>query len=104
MSDQRLPYRVPPEALESPRGYLRRVAFVHSLESVLWLLDLAGLSGPGDLECESRVRPIAYALRMNDDEWRSISYLRCEGNNGFRKRCYFGHVIAADRLNYGRPR
>lgn len=70
----------------------------------MWLVELAGLKGAAQLEDPDSVEKIAFALRLEPDEWRWMAYLRVGSHGPFRKRSFFGQEIAADRLNYGRPR
>lgn len=96
--------RIAPAGLESPRGYLCRAAACFSYDSALWLTDLANFARADDLELTEKVDELAYALRLDPDQWRSMLYLKVREGNGFWRRQYFGQLIAANRLNYGAPR
>jgi TniQ len=96
-----VPFRVDPLKWESPRGYLCRVAAAHSYASPLWLLKVAGLSSPAESESEHNVAAMAFALRLSEEEWRSMTYLRICGAGRFKKCRFLGHVVAASQLNLG---
>lgn len=96
--------KIAPIPLESPRGYLVRVAECFSYASPCWLTELAAFTRADDLELAERVNQLAYVLRLDPNEWRSMLYLKVKEGNRFWRRHFFGHLIAADRLNYGAPR
>ena len=108
MSNQagaRLPFRVDPIPLESPRGYFCRVASVHGYDTPQWLAHLAGISGyKADLDCEDHQRPIAHALRLEPQEWLAMCYGPVKGTGRFAQRMFCGRVVRRDQFNYRRPR
>jgi hypothetical protein len=99
----RLLFRVDPLPLESPRGYLCRVAQVNSFHSPLSLVQLAGLR-VADLERSSGARRIAYLLRLEPEEWASMCYRHVKGPGRFEERLFYGRAVRADQFNYRRPR
>jgi hypothetical protein len=96
--------KVDPHPLESPRGYLCRLAQRFCYGDAGWILDLAGYRKADDWEYRSKTERLATVLRLPGDLWRSKVYLRVNTGNRFLQRQFFGHLIAADRLNYGAPR
>lgn len=100
----RLLFRVDPIPLESPRGYLCRVASAHGYDSPTWLIHPAGLSGPRvALDREDRVRFIAHLLRLEPEEWLAMCYRQVTGP-GRLQRFFCGKPISPHHLNLGRPR
>ena len=95
---------IAPLELESPRGYLCRVAGCFSYASPLWLTELANFTRADDLELAEKVDELAFALRLEPDLWRSMLYLKVKDGKRFWRRQFFGQLISADRLNYGAPR
>lgn len=96
--------RIVPIGLESPRGYLCRVAGCFSYASPLWLTELAGFTRADDMELPEKVDELASVLRLDPDQWRSMLYLKVREGKRFLRRQFFGQLIAASRLNYGAPR
>jgi len=97
-------FRVDPIPLESPRGYLCRVAGAHRYDSPQWLVNLAGL--PEDaaaLEREDRARRIAHLLRLEPQEWLAMCYRQVAGP-GRPQRFFCGKPVSANFLNFGKPR
>jgi len=87
----RLPFRVEPMPLESPRGYFCRVASVHRYDTPLWLMHLAGISGyRANLDREEHWEPIAHALRLDRKEWLAMCYGPVKGIGRFSQRMFFG--------------
>jgi hypothetical protein len=99
----RLLFRVDPAPLESPRGYLCRVAHAHGYKGPSWLTDLAGLS-PHGLEREGRAAQLAYTLRLETQEWLQMCYERLRGEGRYARRSFSGQAIDAFQLNYRWPR
>jgi hypothetical protein len=99
----RLLIRVDPLPLESPRGYLSRVAQVNSYHSPHSLVQLAGL-GVADLDRNSGTRRIAHLLRLEPEEWASMCYRHIIGPERFEERLFYGRAVRADQFNYRRPR
>ena len=101
----RLPFRVEPTPLESPRGYFCRVASVHRYDTPLWLMHLAGISGyRANLDREEHWEPIAHALRLDLKEWLAMCYGPVKGTGRFAQRMFCGQTVRADQFNYRRPR
>lgn len=101
---RKLRRRIEPFPLESPRGYLCRVAQCCGYASPDWITELAGLVRADDLEASEKAEKLASVLRLATNEWSAMAYLRIKGSATFRRRQFFGCLIAADRLNYGAPR
>lgn len=99
----RLLFRTDPLPLESPRGYLCRVAHAHRYNGPCWLADLAGIP-PTGLASEDRAKDLAYALRLEVLEWLGMCHKHTEGRGRFKRRSFLGEVIDAFQLNYRRPR
>ena len=99
----RLLFRVDPVPLESPRGYLCRVAYEHSYIGPLSLAQLAGVPGSA-LERTDRYEPISRLLRLEPEEWRAMCYQHVKGRDRHNQRLFYGQRISADDLNYGCPR
>ena len=99
----RLLFRVDPHPLESPRGYLCRVAQANSYQSPLSLVQLAKLR-VADLERRGGVQRIAHLLRLTPGEWASMCYRHIKGPGQFEERLFYGCAVRADQFNYGRPR
>jgi len=89
--------------LESPRGYLCRVAHAHGYCGPGWLADLAGIP-PGGLEREDRATPLAHVLRLEVSEWLRMCYRPVKGKERFERRSFLGVLIGAHQLNYRHPR
>ena len=89
--------------LESPRGYLCRVAHSHGYCGPGWLADLARIP-PGGLEREDRATPLAHVLRLEVAEWLRMCYRPVKGKERFERRSFLGVLIGAHQLNYGHPR
>lgn len=100
----RLPCRVNPVPLESPQGYLRRVAQTYRYESVKCLANLAGLKSTRGLERDNHAARLAHLLRLDPTEVNSICYMKVTDNYNHSGRLFFGHVIGIDRLNNYKPR
>ena len=101
--DVRLLFRVDPLPLESPRGYLCRVAHEHSYIGPLSVVRLAGLPGAA-LERADGINQISHTLRLEPEEWRAMCYRHVKGRNRHNQRLFYGQRISADDLNYGCPR
>ncbi len=99
----RLLFRVDPVPLESPRGYLCRVACEHSYIGPLSVVRLAGVPG-ADLERTDSYEPMSRLLRLEPEEWRAMCYRHVKGRNRHNQRLFRGQRISADDLNYGCPR
>jgi hypothetical protein len=99
----RLLFRVDPIPLESPRGYLCRVAYEHNYVGPLSLVRLAGLPGD-DLENADAYARISHLLRLETEEWKAICYRRIQGSHRHNQRLFYGERISADDLNYRCPR
>ena len=99
----RLLFRVDPLPLESPRGYLCRVAQEHGYCGPLSLAQIARLPTSG-LERDDSAKQIAHVLRLEPEEWRATCYRHIGGRNRFDQRSFYGQRISADDLNYKRPR
>jgi len=99
----RLLFRVEPLPLESPRGYLCRVAQVHGYNGPRWLAEIAGLPVAG-LEREDRAQYIAHVLRLEPEEWLAMSYRHVKRSERFEQRSFYGQTVGADQFNYRRPR
>jgi len=99
----RVPFRIDPLPLESPRGYLCRVAQAHCYDHPGWLVQLAGLR-LSELESESRAAHIAKVLRLETDEWLAMLYRHVKGYGRFNRRSFLGRVVRADQFNYRHPR
>ena len=101
----RLPFRVEPMPLESPRGYFCRVASVHRYDTPLWLMHLAGISGyRANLDRQEHWEPIAHALRLDRKEWLAMCYGPVKGIGRFSQRMFCGQTVRADQFNYRHPR
>ena len=101
--DVRLLFRVNPLPLESPRGYLCRVAQEHNYIGPLSLVRLAGLPEAA-LERADGIDQISRVLRLEPEEWRAMSYRHVKGRNRHNQRLFCGERVSADDLNYGCPR
>ena len=99
----RLLFRVDPIPLESPRGYLCRVAYEHNYIGPLSLVRLAGLPG-SDLDHADAYERLSHLLRLNPEEWRAMCYLRVPGPHRHNQRWFYGERISVDDLNYRCPR
>ena len=99
----RLPFRVDPVPLESPRGYLCRVAQAHSYDGPRWLVQLAGLR-LSELERDSRAAHVGHVLRLEPAEWLAMYYRHVKGPERFEQRSFHGRVVRADQFNYRHPR
>jgi hypothetical protein len=99
----RLLFRVDPVPMESPRGYLCRVAHAHAYYGPWWLADLAGIT-PGRLERKDRGMQLAYVLRLETSEWLKMCYRTVKGNGRHERRSFLSQVISADQLNFSHPR
>ncbi len=101
--DVRLLFRVDPLPLESPRGYLCRVAYEHNYIGPLSVVGLTGLPEPA-LEQADGCEQISHLLRLDPEEWRAMCYRHVKGRNRHNQRVFYGERISADDLNYGCPR
>lgn len=99
----RLLFRVEPLPLESPRGYLSRVAHEHGYPGPLAIAQIAGLQRT-NLGRDEDVERIAHVLRLEPKEWRAICYRRVRDEGRYFLRSFCGQSITADALNYGRTR
>ena len=99
----RLLFRVDPVPLESPRGYLCRVAYEHGYIGPSFVVRLAGLSEAA-LEWTDGIDQISHLLRLDPEEGRAMCYRQVKGRNGYSQRLFCGERISGDDLNYGRPR
>ena len=99
----RLLFRVEPLLLESPRGYLSRVAHEHGYPGPLAIAQIAGLQRT-NLERNEDAERIAHVLRLEPEEWRTMCYRRVRDKGRYFLRSFCGHSITADALNYGRTR
>ncbi len=99
----RLLFRVDPLPHESPRGYLCRVAHAQGYSGPLSLAQIAGLPRSG-LEWDSNAKQLAYLLRLEPEEWRTMCYRHINGRTRFDQRLFCGERISADDLNYKCPR
>ena len=99
----RLLFRVDPVPLESPRGYLSRVAQEHGYHGPLAIAEIAGLQRTG-LERDEDAERIAHVLRLEPAEWHAMRYRAIPGEGRFLQRSFCGERITADDLNYRRPR
>ena len=101
----RLLFRVDPIPLESPRGYLCRVAGAHRYDSPQWLVDLAGFPKYiAALEREDRARRIAHLLRLEPAQWLAMCYRQVTRPGRFDQRSFYGKFLNAGQLNLCRPR
>src|SRR5712692_288735 len=101
--DVRLLFRVDPLPLESPRGYLCRVASEHNYIGPLSVVRLAGLQEAA-LERPDGIDQLSHVLRLEPEEWRAMCYRHITGRNRHNQRLFCGERVSADDLNYGRPR
>ena len=101
--DVRLLFRVDPFPLESPRGYLCRVAQEHNYIGPLSVVRLAGLPEAA-LERADGIDQISRVLRLEPEEWRAMCYRHVKGRNRHNQRLFYGERVSADDLNYGCPR
>jgi hypothetical protein len=101
--DVRLLFRIDPLPLESPRGYLCRVAHEHNYIGPLSIVRLAGLPGVA-VELANSIDQVSHVLRLEPEEWRAMCYLHVKGRNRHNQRLFCGARISADDLNYGCPR
>lgn len=99
----RLLFRVEPIPLESPIGYLCRVAQVYSYNRPHWLLQLAGLS-PDKAVLEASASRLAHALRLEPEEWLAMCYRRVTRPRSCQLRSFCGKLVGGDQLNVSRPR
>lgn len=99
----RLLFRVEPLPLESPRGYLSRVAHEHGYPGPLAIAQIASLERT-NLERNEDAERIAHVLRLEPEEWRAMCYRGVRDNGRYFLRSFCGHSITADALNYGRTR
>ena len=96
-------FRIYPISLESPFGYLCRVAQAHRYNRPHWLLQLAGLS-PDRAVREDDASRIAHVLRLEPAEWLALCYRRAARPRPCEQRCFCGKPVGADQLNLSRPR
>jgi hypothetical protein len=101
--DVRLLFRVDPLPLESPRGYLCRVAQEHHYIGPLSVVRLAGLPEAA-LERADGIDQISRVLRLEPEEWREMCYRHVKGRRRHNLRLFCGERVSADDLNYGCPR
>jgi TniQ len=101
--DVRLLFRVDPLPLESPRGYLCRVAQEHNYVGSLSIVRLAGLPGVA-VELADGIDRLSHVLRLETEEWRTMCYRHIKGRRRHNQRLFCGERISADDLNYGSPR
>ena len=99
----RLLFRVDPIPLESPRGYLCRVAQEHNYIGPLSVVRLAGLPEAA-LERADGIDQISRVLRLEPEEWRAMCYRHVKGRNRHNQRLFCGERVSDDDLNYGSPR
>jgi len=99
----RLLFRIDPISLESPFGYLCRVAEAHRYNGPHWLLQLAGLS-PDRAAREDDASRIAHVLRLEPEEWLALCYRRAARPRPCEQRRFCGKPVGADQLNLSRPR
>lgn len=99
----RLLFRVDPVPLESPRGYLCRVAHEQNYIGPLSVVRLAGLREAA-LEQAEGGDQISRMLRLEPEEWGAMCYRHVKGRNRHNQRLFYGQRISADDLNYGCPR
>lgn len=99
----RLIFRVEPIPLESPHGYLCRVAQAYSYNRPHWLLQLAGLLPDKALQ-EDCAAHLAHVLRLEPEKWLAMCYRRVRGPGPFEQRSFCGKPVGADQLNLSRPR
>ncbi len=99
----RLLFTIDPIPLESPRGYLCRVAHAHWYDRPSWLTDLAGIP-PYGLELEHRAKRLAFVLRLETTEWMQMCYIRIKGEGRFFRRSFLNREIDIFQLNYRYPR
>ena len=99
----RLLFRVDPTPLESPRGYLCRVAYEHRYGSPLSVVRLAGLPEAA-WERADDFEQISHLLRLEPEEWRTMCYRHVKGRTRHNQRLFYGQRISADDLNYRCPR
>lgn len=90
--------------LESPRGYLCRVAHAHAYAGPRWLAALAGISCGGLLEREDRARQLAHVLRLEIPEWLQMCYRPVKTKGRRSRRSFLGQHIEPYQLNYRCPR
>ena len=90
----RLPFRVDPIPLESPRGYMCRVASADHYQRPKWLMRLAGFSElEAALYSQDRAGRIAHLLRLEPDEWLAMCY-RLVTRRWRRKRLFCGKPVS----------
>ena len=100
----RLLFRVDPIPLESPRGYMCRVASAYHYQRPKWLMRLAGFSElEAALYSQDRAGRIAHLLRLEPEEWLAMCY-RLVTRRGRRKRLFCGKPVSTYYLNLGKPR
>jgi hypothetical protein len=96
-------FRVDPLPLESPRGYLCRVADEHNYIGPLSVVHLAGFPGTATERADAYGR-ISHLLRLEPEEWREMCYRPVKGRNRYNQRLFYGEQVSADDLNYRCPR
>ena len=100
----RLLFRVDPIPLESPRGYMCRVASAYHYQRPVWLMRLAGFSElEAALDSQDCAGRIAHLLRLEPEEWLAMCY-RLVTMRGRRKRLFCGKPVSTYHLNLGKPR
>jgi hypothetical protein len=99
----RLLFRVDPLPLESPRGYLSRVAQEHGYHGPLAIAQIADLQRTS-LERDEDAVQIAYVLRLEPEQWQAMCYRPIRVDGRYRQRSFCGERITADDLNYERTR
>lgn len=101
--DVRLLFGVDPLSLESPRGYLCRIAQEQNYIGPLSIVRLAGLAGVA-LELADGIDRLSHVLRLEPEERRAMCYRHVKGRRRHNQRLFCGERISADDLNYGSPR
>ena len=90
----RLLFRVDPIPLESPRGYMCRVASAYHYQRPAWLMRLAGFSElEAALDSQDCAGRIAHLLRLEPEEWLAMCY-RLVTMRGRRKRLFCGEPVS----------
>lgn len=94
---------IPPASTESSRQYLRRIAAYWEYGNPLLLLRLAQ-AGYRDLDREELVSRFAHMLRITEEEWIAIAYVRAHNEEGPGPIRFGGQWIRDSQFAFAHPR
>lgn len=103
MNKARLLFKTAPVPLESPIGYLCRVAQVNEYRNYLAILDVAGLKTWTRTIKEKDLVDMARTLRLEIFEGRHLFYTEVE-DHPEKSCCFLGMNIDTLHLNFRYPR